>query len=79
MHICVSKLTIVASDDGLVAANAGILLIHTLRTNFNEILSESHTLSFKKLLLKMASVKLWQFYLGFNHWPLEDFNEILDK
>ena len=45
-HICVSKLTIIGSDNGLLPGrcqaiiwtNAAILLIRTLRTNFNEIL-----------------------------------------
>ena len=47
-YICVSKLTIIGSDNGLSPArrqaiiwtNAGILLIRTLGTNFREILSE---------------------------------------
>ena len=45
-HICVSKLTIIGSDNGLsprqhqaiIWTNAGILLIETLGTNFSEIL-----------------------------------------
>ena len=45
-HICVSKLTIIASDNGLspdrrqaiIWTSAGILLIRTLGTNFSEIL-----------------------------------------
>ena len=44
-HICVGKLTIIASDNGLspgrrqtiIWTNAGILLIGSLGTNFNEI------------------------------------------
>ena len=47
-HICVSKLTIIGSDNGLspgwrqaiIWTNAGILLIGTLRTNFSEILGK---------------------------------------
>ena len=47
-HICVSKLTIIASDNGLspvqrqaiIWTNAGILLIRPLGTNFSEILIE---------------------------------------
>ena len=50
-HICVSKLTIIGSDNGLspgrrhaiIWTNAGILLIGTLGTNLREILSEIHT------------------------------------
>ena len=49
-HTCASKLTIIGSDNGLspgqhqaiIWANAGVLLIGTLRTNFSEILSEIH-------------------------------------
>ena len=60
-HICVSKLTIIGSDNGLspgrcqaiVWTNAGILLIGPLGTNFSEILVEFHTFSFKKIHLKM--------------------------
>ena len=64
-YICVSKLTIIGSDNGLspdrrhaiIWTNAGILLIWTLGTNFSEILSEIHTFSFKKMHLKMSSAK----------------------
>ena len=61
-HICVSKLTIVGSDNGLspdrhqaiIWTNAG-LLIGPLRTNFSEILIEILTFSFKKMRLKVSS------------------------
>ena len=61
---CVSKVTIIESDDGLsrgqrqaiIWTNAEILLIRTLGTNLTEILSEIYTLS---LNLKMSSAK-WQ-------------------
>ena len=47
-HICVSKLTIIGSDNGLspdrrqaiICTNAGVLLIGTLGTNFSETLIE---------------------------------------
>ena len=73
-HICVSKLTIIGSDNGLSPARrqaiiwtkAGILLIRTLGTNFSEILSEIRTFSFKKMHLKMSSAKWRPFCLGFN-------------
>ena len=60
-----SKLTIIDSDNGLspgrrqaiIWTNAGILLIGTLGTNFSEILGEIYTFSFKKMHLKMSSVK----------------------
>ena len=73
-HICVSKLTIIGSDNGLspgrrqaiIWTNAGILLIWTLVTNFSEILSEIHAFSFKKMHLKMSSAKWRPFCLGLN-------------
>ena len=73
-HICVSKLTIIGSDNGLspgrrqaiIWTNAGILLMRTLGTNFNEILSEIHAFSLKKMHLKMSSAKLRPFCLGLN-------------
>ena len=63
-HICVSKLTIIGSDKGLLSGqcqtiiwmNAGILLIRPLAKNLNEILIEIHTFSFKKILWKMAAI-----------------------
>ena len=56
-HICVSKLTIIGSDNGLstgrrqanIWTNVGILLIVPLWTNFSEILIEIHAISFKKI------------------------------
>ena len=62
-HICVSKLTIIAADNGLspgrrqaiMWTNDGILLIWPLGTNFSEILIEIHSFSFMKMHLKMSS------------------------
>ena len=73
-HICVSKLTIIGSDNGLLPGrgqaiiwtNTGILLIGPLGTNFSEILIEIQTFSFKKMYLKMSSGKWWPFCLGLN-------------
>ena len=56
-RICVSKLTSIGSDNGLspgrrqaiIWTNARILLIGPLGTNFNEILTEIHTFSLKKI------------------------------
>ena len=64
-HICVGKLTIIGSDNGLspgrrqaiIWTNAGILLIRHLGTNFSEILIGIQTFSFKKMHLKMSSAK----------------------
>ena len=73
-HICISNLTIIGSDNGLlpgrrqaiICTNAGILLIWTLGTNFSETLSEINTFSFKKMYLKMSSGKWWPFCLSLN-------------
>ena len=54
-HICVSKLTIIGSDNGLspgrrqaiIWTNEGILLIGPLETNFSEIWIEIHIFSLK--------------------------------
>ena len=53
-HVYVSKLTIIASHNGLFSGrrqaiiwtNAGILLIWTFGTNISEIVSESYTFSY---------------------------------
>ena len=73
-HICVSKLTIIGSDNGLspgrhqaiIWTNAGILLIGPLGTNFNETSIEIHTFSFQKIHLKLSSGKWRPFCLGLN-------------
>ena len=73
-HICVGKLTIVGSDNGLspgrrqaiIRTNAGILLIGTLATNFSDFLIGIQTFSFKKLNLKTSSAKWRLFCLGLN-------------
>ena len=54
-HICVGKLSIIGSDNGLspnrcqaiILTNAGILFIGTLGTNFSEISIEIYTFSWK--------------------------------
>ena len=71
MHICVGKLTIIGSDNGLspqrrqaiIWTNAGILLIGPLETNFSEILIKIQTFSLKKIRLKMSSAKCSSFRL----------------
>ena len=73
-HICVGKLTIIGSDNGLapgrrqaiIWTNAAVLLIGPLGINFNEILIEIHTFSFKKMHIKMLSGKWRPFCLGLN-------------
>ena len=71
-HICQSKLTIIASDNGLspgrrlaiILNNAGILSIGLLGTNFIEILIEILIFSFRKMCLKVSSAKWRPFCLG---------------
>ena len=73
-HICVSRLTIIGSDNGLspgrrqaiICTNTGVLVIWIIGTNFSEILSETHTFSFKKMHLKMSSGRRRPFCLGLN-------------
>ena len=63
MHIYISKLTIVGSDNGLspglcqaiIWTNDGILLIRTLVTKFSEILIKIYTYSLKKMHLKLLN------------------------
>ena len=74
MHKCVSKLTIIGSDNGLspgrrqaiIWTNAGILLIGPLGTNFSEILIEIYTFSLKKIHFKVSSGKWLPSCLGLN-------------
>ena len=73
-HICVGKLTIIGSDDGLspgrrqaiIWTNAGILLIGPMGTNFSDILIAIETFSFKKMHWKISSAKWRPFCLGLN-------------
>ena len=73
-HISVSNTTIIGSDNGLspgrrqaiIWTNAGILLIGPLGTNFSEILAKIITSPFKKMYLKVSSVKWRPFCLGLN-------------
>ena len=73
-HICISKITIIGSDNGLspgrcqviIWTSAGILLIGPLGTNFNEISIAVQTFSFKKMHLKMSCAKCRPFCLGLN-------------
>ena len=78
-HICVSKLTIIGSDNGLspgrrraiIWINAGILLIGVLGTNFNGILIKIQVFSLTKIQLKMSSEKRLPFCLGHNELKIE--------
>ena len=73
-HICVSRLTIIGSNNGLspdqhqaiIWTNAGKSSIGPLGINFSEILNEIHTFSFRKMHLKMSFGKWRPFCLGLN-------------
>ena len=73
-HICVGKLSVIGSDNGLspgrcqaiIWTNAGIFLISASGTNFSEILIEIRIFSFKKMGLKASSAKWQPFFLGLN-------------
>ena len=73
-RICVSKLTITGSYNGLspdrrqtiIWTNAGILSIGPLGTNLSEILIAIHIFSFNKMHLKMSSGKWRPCCLGLN-------------
>ena len=68
-HICVGKLAIIASDNGLspgrrqaiMWTNAGILFIRTLGTNFSEIFKRNSLIfiqenAFENVVCEMASI-----------------------
>ena len=73
-YICVSKLAIIGSDNGLspgrrqaiIWNNAGLLSIGLLGTNFNQILIKIHKFSFKKMRLKVSSAKWRPICFGLN-------------
>ena len=73
-HICVGKLTIIGSDNGLsperrqaiIWTNAGILLIGPLGTNLSESLIEIQAFALTTIRLKMSSAKCCSFRLGIN-------------
>ena len=70
-HICISKITIIGSDNGLspgrhqaiIWTNDGILFIGPLGTNFTEMLIKMYTFSLKKKHLKILSAK-WQHFVS---------------
>ena len=74
MHICITKLTIIGSDNGLspgrrqaiIWTNAGILSIWPLGTHFNEILIDIYIFSLKKMHMKMSFGKRRLSCLGLN-------------
>ena len=82
-HICVSKFTIIGSDNGLspgrrktiIWTNAKILLIGPIRTNFGEILIKIHSFSCKENVLentvrKMAAILSRPHCVKCNDWNI---------
>ena len=73
-HICVGKLIIIGSDNGLspdrrqaiIWTNAGLLSIGLLRTYFSENLIEIQQFSLKKMHVKVSSAKWRPSCLGLN-------------
>ena len=73
-HICVSKLTVIGSDNGLspdqrqaiIWTDTGLLLIGPLGTNISEILIGILTFLLKKMHLKVSSAKRQPFCLSLN-------------
>ena len=71
-YICVNKLTIIGSDNGLspgrrhaiIGANAGMLLIGPLGTKYSGIFMGIDTFPFKKIHLKMSPGKCRSFCLS---------------
>ena len=84
-HLCVSKLPIIASDNGLspgrrqaiIWTSAGILLTGPVGTNFSEILIAIVTFSFTKMCLKVSSAKWRPCCLVLKHWGLYNMADIL--
>ena len=80
-HICVSKLTMIGSDNGMtpgrrqaiIWTNTGILLIGPLGTNVSEILIEIQTFSLKKIRLIVSSATGRLFSLGLNELNIWSF------
>ena len=70
MHICISKLIIIDSDNGsssrqhqaIIWTNVGMLLIWSSITNFSVILTEIYIFSFKEMHLLLG--KWWPFCLN---------------
>ena len=73
-HICVDNLTIIASDNDsslgrrqvIIWTNAGILLIRTLGTNFNDNSIDTHAFSFEKMQLNDRQRNGGNFCRGLN-------------
>ena len=79
-HICISKLTMIVSDNGLspgwhqaiIWVNVGIFLIGPLGTKFSEILIKIYIFSLKTIHLKMSSGKLGPFCHSLDVWKADN-------
>ena len=86
MHVWVSKLTIIGSDNGLlpgwrqaiILTNAGIWLIRPLETRFRDILIKIHTFSFTKNAFENVVWKI-PFCLGLNELTMELHAQLLKQ
>ena len=72
MQICISKLTIIGSDNGLsprrhqaiISTKAGILLIGPLAMNFSESLILNSQIFIQEYTFESVVYKWWPFCLG---------------
>ena len=86
-HICVSKLTIIGSNNGLspgrrqaiIWTNAGLLSIGPMRTYFSENLIKIQQFSLKKMHVKMSSAKWRSSCLGLNVLITIDCRELMSR
>ena len=86
VHICISKLTNIGSDNvlssgwrqAIIWTNVRILLVGLKGTNFSEIVIEILSLFFKQMRLRRSSAKLRQLYLGLNVLSLWRIMVVLD-
>ena len=86
MLICVGKLSIIGSDNGVVPGrrqaivwiNDGVFVIGLLGTNFGEIWIGIQTFSIKEVQLKMLSSKWHPFCLGLNELKCLPLSSALD-
>ena len=74
MQICISKLTIIGSDNGLspgrhqaiIWTKAGMLLNGPLATNFSESLIQNSQIFIQEYAFESVVYKWWLFCLGLN-------------
>ena len=90
MHICISELTIIGSDNGflpdgcqvIIWTSMGLLLFVLLGTNFSANMIQICTFSFKKMYLKILSRKWRPICVSLNlliHNPFSVVNNVFWK